>query len=50
MAKKHKNINIDKFCIDDIFNMLKKIKNKLRKKKDVKKSKEEDSAYYEINI
>mgnify|MGYP000857680984 CR=1 FL=1 len=49
MAKKDKEINIDKFCIDDIFNMLKKLKDKIRKKKEIKKTKE-DGGYYEIEL
>lgn len=49
-------INIDNFCIDDVFNMLKKLTDKIKKKKG-KKDKEEIKTIedlpkdmYEINI
>lgn len=48
-------INIDSFCIDEVFNMLKKLTDKVKKKKGKKdkeeiKSFEEPKDMYEINI
>jgi len=47
--KKDKEINIDRFCIDNIFDMMDEIKDNIRNEKEKKKA-TKDEDHYVIKI